>query len=645
MSAATPILEFQAVDRSFDLDGQEVTVLKGIDLTIEAGELIAIMGQSGSGKSTLLNILGCLMRPSGGNYRVFGQDVAALDDDALARLRRERFGFVFQRYFLIGNQTAAGNVEVPAVYAGVPREARHARARWLLDKMGVLAHAEKPPQKLSSGQQQRVAIARSLTNGGQVILADQPTGALDSATGAEVMALLLELNRLGHTVILVTHDSEVACHARRVVEIRDGCIVRDTRAERAATSEPAAPAALQDAPVVGEPSLLTRLEDALRTALHAMRAHRLRTLLTTLGIAIGVASVVSVNSLGEGGREKVDALAKSVGTKQIFVQSTGAGAHNWTLSPADMAALEEQPFVVGAIPSLDKEFLIRYRDRQATTMVSGTTARHLLVQPNAVLSGIWFRAADVVSQAQVIVIDEQVRDQLFGDDEAEGKVVLLGTFPCVVVGVVAKRDDPFGQPKLQAWVPYTVSMNRLVGQRFLNGMKVAIDDETPSGVAAQFVENLMLRRHPARDFKVVDSSQLAQQASETVSMINLVFVAIAAISLIVGGIGIMNIMLVSVQERTREIGVRMAVGARRRDIRDQFLVESALVCLAGGIFGVLLAVAVSLGLGAISKLTLQISPIPVIVACLVSALVGVGFGYAPARRAARLEPYEALAYE
>jgi len=645
MTAAAPILELRAVDRSFALDGQEVAVLKGIDLTIAAGELIAIIGHSGSGKSTLLNILGCLMRPSGGSYRVFGEDVAGLDDDALARLRRERFGFVFQRYFLIGNQTAAGNVEVPAVYAGVGRAARHGRARWLLEKMGVLSHADKPPQKLSGGQQQRVAIARALMNGGQIILADEPTGALDSATGAEVMALLLELNRLGHTVILVTHDPEVACHAHRVVEIRDGRIVRDTRTDVAAAPETPPPATLPAAPTVGEPSLLARLEDALGTALHAMKAHRLRTLLTTLGIAIGIASVVSVTSLGEGGREKVDALAKSVGTKQVFIQSTGRDTRNWTLSPADMAALDEQPFVIGAIPQLDREFLLRYRDRQATTIVSGTGARHLQVQPNAVRSGLWFRETEVAAQAQVIVIDEQVRDQLFGDDEAEGKIVLVGAFPCVVVGVVAKRDDPFGQPKLQAWVPYTVAMNRLNGQRFLGGLKVAIDEETPSGVAARLIENLMQRRHPASDFKITDMSQIAQQASETMATISLVFVAIAAISLVVGGIGIMNIMLVSVQERTREIGVRMAVGARRRDIRDQFLVESALVCLAGGLFGVLLALVVSLGLGAFSNMSLRIAPFSLLVACVVSALVGVGFGYAPARRAARLEPYEALAYE
>src|SRR5690606_13731080 len=224
-----PLIALAKVRREFPSGEGSITVLKDVDLTIHAGEMVAIVGPSGSGKSTLMNILGCLDRPSGGSYRVSGRETAALDADALAALRREHFGFIFQHYHLLAELSALGNVEIPAVYAGLPPRERRACAAELLERLGMADRLEHPPGKLSGGQQQRVSIARALMNGANVILADEPTGALDRQTGEEVLRRRGELTAAGKTVIIVTHDPAVAARAERVIEIDDGRIVADRR--------------------------------------------------------------------------------------------------------------------------------------------------------------------------------------------------------------------------------------------------------------------------------------------------------------------------------------------------------------------------------------------------------------------------------
>ena len=233
-AAKVPLIELKDICKTFVTGDGDVRVdaLRGVSLSIYPGEFVAIMGASGSGKTTLMNVLGCLDRPTAGQYFFAGRDVSQMDSDALAWLRREAFGFVFQSYNLLPNATAEENVEIPAVYAGLGPAERRERAETLLSSLGLGDRLTHRPSQLSGGQQQRVSIARALMNGGQVILADEPTGALDSKSGAEVMTLLTELAAEGHTVILITHDANVAARAHRVIEIKDGEIVRDTGENR-----------------------------------------------------------------------------------------------------------------------------------------------------------------------------------------------------------------------------------------------------------------------------------------------------------------------------------------------------------------------------------------------------------------------------
>ena len=297
---SAPQIELLGVSRRYMAGDQEVYALRDIDLKISAGEMVALMGASGSGKSTLLNILGCLDRPSSGVYRVEGRDTMSLGTTDLAALRRDRFGFIFQRYNLLPQLTARANVEIPAIYAGAAQETRHERAQQLLTRLGLGERLDHRPSQLSGGQQQRVSVARALMNGGAIILADEPTGALDSHTGREMMELLLELNRRGHTLIVATHDAHVAGFARRIVEVEDGRIVKD----RAVEGEgPAPTAALDDVRppphAMGLMAVWPRLVEAMRMAGFSLLAHRLRTGLTLLGVVIGIVSVVMMLALGE----------------------------------------------------------------------------------------------------------------------------------------------------------------------------------------------------------------------------------------------------------------------------------------------------------------------------------------------------------
>src|ERR1051325_9526322 len=233
------ILELTDVHKHYQNGDTTVRALDGVSLSIKSGEFVAIMGQSGSGKSTLMNIIGCLDRPTSGSYRVLGREAANLSPDELAALRRETFGFVFQRYNLLATATAGENVQIPSVYAGLPKNKRAAHAHALLAQLGLGDRTDHRPSELSGGQQQRVAIARALVNDPPVILADEPTGALDSRSGEEVLALLKALHAEGRTIILITHAENVAQHAGRIVRIQDGRILEDSGRTKAHAGTPA----------------------------------------------------------------------------------------------------------------------------------------------------------------------------------------------------------------------------------------------------------------------------------------------------------------------------------------------------------------------------------------------------------------------
>ncbi len=644
------LLQVSALCKEFPSADGSVAILRDVTLRIHAGEMVAIMGPSGSGKSTLMNILGCLDRPTRGSYEVAGQDIGQLDPDSLARLRRAHFGFIFQRYQLLGELDAIGNVEIPAIYNGTAADARRARAQALLERLGLGTRLHHRPGQLSGGQQQRVSIARALMNGGEVILADEPTGALDQASGKEVMAILQELHAAGHTIILVTHDPEVAAHAQRVIEIRDGRIVADRQLR------PATPAAaIRDAPVADRAGrladLLGRFGEAGQMALRSMFNHRLRTLLTMLGIIIGISSVVSVVALGEGSRRSILSDIDALGTNTIEVMpGTSLGDRDAdavrTLSADDAAAIAGLEYVDSATPSISTSAGLRYGRHDVAASITGVGEQFFRVRGYAFAQGRGFDAHAIRARAPEAVIDQATARELFpGSASALGKVILLGSVPLRIVGVAARPSAAFaGDSALNVWLPYTTAMARVSGDTRVRSLTVRVSTQVPSEVAERGIDALLLQRHGRRDFFLSNSDSVRKTVEQTTRTITLLISSIALISLLVGGIGVMNIMLVSVTERIQEIGVRMAVGARQSDILRQFLIEATLVCLVGGTLGVALALGTGVLVGWLSPgFGMVFSQWSIIGAFSVSTAIGVVFGFLPARRAARLDPIKALA--
>ncbi|HEX2013574.1 MAG TPA: ABC transporter permease, partial [Roseateles sp.] len=539
---------------------------------------------------------------------------------------------------------------LPLLYGGVSARERRQRARDRLAAVGLGDREHHHPSQLSGGQQQRVSIARALMNGGDVILADEPTGALDQASGREVMKILEELHADGHTIILVTHDAQVAAHAQRVIEISDGRIVADRRKPDAP-----APAARQrvSAPKVAKlfGDVLGRIGEATRMALRAMVNHRLRTLLTMLGIIIGIASVVSVVALGEGSRQRILADISAMGTNTIDVMpGSGFGdrrsAAVRTLRAGDADALAQLGYVDSVTPTVSASVGLRYRSVDVSANVTGVGEQFFRVRGYSFDQGQAFDAQAERLRAQEAVIDDNARKSLFPNGENPlGEVILLGTVPVRIVGVTARKSSAFGNDDaLNIWIPYTTAMSRITGQDYLRSLTVRVSDSVASTVAEQGVTRLLTQRHGKQDFFLMNTDSVRQTIEQTTQTITLLISSIALISLLVGGIGVMNIMLVSVTERTQEIGVRMAVGARQSDILRQFLIEAVLVCLIGGGLGVSLALAG----GALfdrfaSDFRMVFSSTAILGAFGVSTLIGVVFGFLPARSAARLDPVEALA--
>ncbi|MFP9138504.1 MacB family efflux pump subunit [Devosia sp. XGJD_8] len=648
---ADPIISLRGLTRQFQTGAETVTVLKDVDLDIHQGELVAIMGQSGSGKSTLMNILGCLDRATSGTYQFAGREVGKLGPDALAELRREHFGFIFQRYQLLPDLDAVENVEIPAIYAGVDGAARRKRAIALLTRLGLGERLTHRPNALSGGQQQRVSVARALMNGGEVILADEPTGALDSRSGKELMALLAELHRDGHTIIIVTHDPLIAAQTERVIEISDGVIIADrrtgadTRVDR--TKETIRRAARWREGI-------DRSLEALRMALRAMIAHKLRTFLTMLGIIIGIASVVSVVALGQGSQETVLANISSIGTNTINVYpGTGFGDRRSqrieTLVPSDADALGQQAYANSVSPQVSSNETVLFRNTSSNATVTGVGEGYFQVNGRIFDAGVGFSETSISQRTQEAVIDGNARDAFFvnGEDPI-GQVILLDKVPVRVIGVVANVTG-FGPGGSSAnvYVPYTTAMDRILGQSHLSSIAVRVSDEYDMDQAEAEITELLTRLHGGEaDFFLQNTATIRDTIESTAATLTLLISTIAVISLVVGGIGVMNIMLVSVSERTKEIGIRMAVGARRGDILRQFLIEAVLVCFVGGAAGV----ALSFGLGSlltalVAGAKVSYSPESIVVAIASASLIGVVFGFMPARSAARLDPVEALARE
>jgi macrolide transport system ATP-binding/permease protein len=646
----TALLELKDIRRSYPSGEDSVEVLKGITLSIAAGEMVAIVGASGSGKSTLMNILGCLDKPTSGTYQVAGTDVATLDGDALARLRREHFGFIFQRYHLLSHLSAAQNVEIPAVYAGTERKARQQRAHLLLERLGLGERVDYQPSQLSGGQQQRVSIARALMNGGQVILADEPTGALDSHSGEEVMSILHQLKEQGHTVIIVTHDPQVARQAERIIEIRDGEIVANP------PSSAAAGQAFEDT-VIDEPSswrqFTSGFREAMSMAWRALAANKMRTLLTMLGIIIGIASVVSIVVVGDAAKQMVLADIRAIGTNTIDIYpgkdfGDDDPRFQQSLKYDDLLAIQKQPWVSSATPAVSKSLRLRKGNIDVAANAEGVSGQYFNVYGMTFSEGNTFNDIQLNGRAQVAVLDSNSRRQLFPDKASVvGEIILVGNMPATVIGVADEKQSMFGSSKvLRIWLPYTTMSGRVIGQSWLNSITVRVKEGQDSAQAEENLTRLLTLRHGKKDFFTWNMDSLLKTAERTTHTLQLFLTLVAVISLVVGGIGVMNIMLVSVTERTREIGIRMAVGARASDVLQQFLIEAVLVCLVGGALGVSLSLLIAFVLQLfLPGWEIGFSPLALLTAFFCSTLTGVLFGWLPARNAARLDPVDALARE
>ena len=645
--SAAPLIELHDVSKVYRTGETEVRALDGVSLTIRRGEFVAIMGQSGSGKSTLMNILGCLDRPTEGHYEVAGTDVASLSSDELAVLRRDTFGFVFQRYNLLSSMTAAENVELPAIYAGATRSERSERAKELLERLGMGDRTAHRPTELSGGQQQRVSIARALMNGADVILADEPTGALDTQSGADVLKVLKDLNAEGHTVILITHDPAVADYANRTIQIRDGRIVSDTGAT-AATSI----AASDEGPTRRNTLVIqAEIAEAVKMAFRSLRANIFRTALTLLGVVIGVAAVVVMLAIGDGSKANIMSSMQSMGTNLLVVRPGAPGVRSSgdiaTLVPSDAEAILDVANVTAAVPSRSTSTTLRYGNVDYRTQAEGTWPELTTVRDWNVAQGGFFTEADLNGYAPVIVLGQTVVDALFPDgSNPVGKYVLVGNIPFEVVGVMeAKGAAAFGRDQDDvAFVPITTGFMRLFGQQYADSITVKVADSDRVDETEAAIHALLLARHRTEDFQIRNTASMLETLESMSNTMTILLGSVAAISLLVGGIGVMNIMLVNVTERTREIGLRMATGARMGNILVQFNTEALVVCGVGGIIGVMLGISTALALSGLG-LNIAINPMPSVLAFTCAFLTGLVFGYLPARKAARLDPVVTLSSE
>ncbi len=651
--AATPIIELHDIKKTYSRGNLAVEVLHGVSLRIFPGEFVAIMGASGSGKTTLMNLIGCLDRPTSGSYRFNDEEVSGFDADARAILRRESFGFIFQQYNLLATASATENVEVPAIYAGLSQAKRLERARELLTTLGLGERLDHRPNQLSGGQQQRVSIARALMNGGAVILADEPTGALDSTSGAEVMRLLHDLNARGHTILLITHDPAIAKNAQRIIAIKDGVIVEDSGTVVPFTKPAAGPEGLSPAPRRRKPGAsLPDLYEAVRTALRSLRVNLLRTLLTLLGIIIGVASVVAMLAIGDGAKKAVLDQISAMGTNLLLIRPGApnirmSGALTATLVPADAEAVATIPNVNVAVPEFPTQVTVRFGNSDYVTSADSTTAQFTEARDWHPVLGVFFSEADVKRYAPVAVLGQTVVKAIFPEGiDPIGQYVLVNNIPFQVIGVMAaKGATPYGADQDDVVLtPYTTGSLRLFGQHYVKSITVQVTDVAKMDETQDAITRLLKARHKAEDFQIRNMAAILDAAMQTQDTLTVLLGSIAAISLLVGGIGVMNIMLVSVTERTREIGIRMATGARKLNILLQFNTEALVVCALGGLIGVLA------GLGAATLFAHFGKPIllsagPVVLAFGCAFATGLVFGYLPAKKAADLDPVVALGAE
>ena len=641
---APPLIALRNASRRYRAGDAEVGALNEVSLSICAGEFVAIMGPSGSGKTTLMNLIGCLDRPSSGEYFYQGHALHSVDPDERARLRREAFGFVFQNYNLLGMATARENVEMPAIYAGIGKRARWLRAAKLLSRLGLSHRLGHRPSEMSGGEQQRVAIARALMNGGEVILADEPTGSVDSRSGKDIMEQLAALSEQGRTVIVVTHDPTVARYAHRRIELLDGRVVADTGPDlqagtRTARTTQRRPAAIR------VPAL--SLGESTRTALRALRGNKLRTALTLLGIVIGVFSVTAMLGVAEGVRREIlDTFGQLGGASVTITPHFGEYSQPLTLSDAE-AILAQVPGLISVSPLMNGGATLVAGDKMESARVMATSSRAVQERGLDLSEGVFFSDAHDDRYAPVIVLGGLLAGNLFGEQaHLAGQYVLLNGSPYQVIGVLRRGQDRFAAFNVSArsaYVPLRTGALRLFGRDNLDSIEVVVADTDRVEAVQGTIARLLRQHHDGASYQFSNLAEVREAQGQVTTILTLLFGTIGGISLAVAGIGVMNIMLASVAERTREIGLRMATGARRSDILLQFLCEAVLVSGLGGVVGLALAIALGGVINSFGVSVLAFPPTVLLVGLSCATLTGLVFGFAPAKRAANMDPVTALA--
>ncbi len=698
----TTVIQTVDLTRTYRVGEVEIPALRGVNLAVASGEFVAIMGPSGSGKSTLLSLLGCLDRPTSGRYLLEGMDVGSLPEEDLARIRSRRIGFVFQSFNLLARTSALENVELPLFYSGWDRAGAE-RASELLRAVGLGGRERNHPSQLSGGEQQRVAIARALINQPAILLADEPTGNIDTRASAEVMNIIARLNReQGITVIVVTHEPDVAAYADRTVTFRDGAIVSDAQRPRhAPRSLPATPGPQPPALRAGGVSPLADAQRftgmALTAAAASISRNKMRAALTMLGIFIGVAAVIATIAVGDGARHAIEQQIQSLGTNLLIVMpgaTTSSGVRagygsRSTLTVADAVSIRKSASAVAMVSPVNRQVTqVVNGNRNWTTTINGVSADYLAIRDWPVAAGRNFTEAEAKGAASVALLGESTVENLFGAGQNPiGVIIRVKNSPLRVIGVLSRKgQSSWGQDQDDiVLIPFQTAERKVLGVAGSAGAAAQAGQSagaraaatmpaaSPGGAAAritgvvntlyikaksqvlvdaamQEVARILRERHrigPGEDddFTIRSLSEISEAADSASGIMTMLLTAIASISLLVGGIGIMNIMLVSVTERTREIGIRMALGARRLHIMLQFLVEAILLSALGGLAGALLGVALSRLISALAGWPTVISPGAVAGGFAFAAGVGIFFGYYPARKASLLNPIEALRYE
>ncbi|MBD3272234.1 MAG: ATP-binding cassette domain-containing protein [Elusimicrobia bacterium] len=664
------MIHIHHISKTYTLGDIKVRALQSVSLSIQQGEFVAIMGPSGSGKSTLMHILGLLDVPDTGSYQLFGKELSCASADELSTLRSSSIGFVFQQFNLLARTTALENVSLPLLYSrgAVPDD----RAHDILTQVGLGERMLHKPNELSGGQQQRVAIARALINNPSVLFADEPTGNLDSTSGNEIMELLTDLNEQGITLVIVTHDERIASRAKRIITMFDGKITGDTASGQGSkksvlthskTQQTETPQKTYSKNTILQPLTnipFAEIQSHFKQAVRALAANKVRTGLSMLGILIGVAAVIAMLALGTGAQKAVEAQLSSLGSNIVSLRpgstrsrgvSQEAGSVT-RLTLADAREIQSSiPSVKRVSPQVRGRGQVVFGNRNWNTSVYGTGPDYALMRNTVPDIGRYFTEEETVKRARVAVIGRTVARELFEDSYPIGEYIKINKINFQIIGILPEKGASFHRDQDDIiMIPVTTAMHRLLGKEYVDSIDIEIKSRKEIDQAQEDIKQLLMQRHRIKDsdddsFSIRNMAEIQEAVSSTSKTMSLLLASIAAISLIVGGIGIMNIMLVSVTERTREIGLRKAIGAKRRDILSQFLIEALVVSCVGGGLGIILGCLITYIISVLAEWAVYISVPAVLVSFLFSAFIGIGFGLWPAQKAAALNPIDALRYE